>query len=759
MNTQSLQKQSRYIEAFFQHSLTPLVILDREFNFIRVNEAYAKAGQREVDDFPGHNHFEFYPSDAKAIFEEVVRTKQPFQISARPFVYSDHPEWGVTYWDWTLTPLLDDEGEVEVLVFALEDVTKQKRVEIELKKHREHLEELVRERTRELEEATARLQTEINERKQTESKLNYLASFPKQNPNPVMEMDLSGSIRYINSAALKLFPDICEQGLDHPWFADWAAVVAYFQAGPNDTRVRDVMVGERYYQQSFYYSASECFVRIYGFDITDRKQMEGKLQKSEEKYRNIVETANEGIWEIDDQTCTTYVNQKMADLLGYTVEEMIGTSSYDYIDQADKTLADSRLASRKVEKHGQTEFKFRRKDGSFIWVISKSTTIFDVDGSFAGAFAMFTDITDRKRAEVAIEAARQESEERYQDLFKRSPGAIILHDGVRILEVNPAVGVMLKFENPDDLIGTKVLDIVAPEYRELASSRIQLILDQEVSTSSKEICLVRRDGSPVYVESVSGICRYHGRKIVQVILHNITKRKELERELQETNSRLHELTKEMMTTLEEERRMISRELHDEAGQALTALKMYIELILKGVPTDAVELRQRIGEAVKLTDQTLKDIRRLAQDLRPPGLDALGLNLTLEDFCYEFGKRVGLDIKYQGCKLPVLSGIARISLFRFLQEALTNVVKHAKADTVYVRLGYQCQQISLAVNDNGLGFELNNVELKRESLGLVGMRERLSILGGTLTIDSKPGQGTSMLATIPWEVADDPDLNR
>jgi len=112
-----------YLDAFFERSLTPLVLLDRDFNFIRVNEAYAKAWRREVDDFPGHNHFEFYPSDAQAIFEAVRRSREPISVEARPVVFPDHPEWGVTYWDWTLTPLLDESGEVEALVLSLQDVT------------------------------------------------------------------------------------------------------------------------------------------------------------------------------------------------------------------------------------------------------------------------------------------------------------------------------------------------------------------------------------------------------------------------------------------------------------------------------------------------------------------------------------------------------------------------------------------------------------------------------------------------------------
>jgi len=135
--TREVREQARILDSFFKFSTTPFVILDRGFNFIRVNEAYAKACHRDVSEFPGHNHFEFYPSDAKAKFEQVVRTKRPYVATARPFCFPDHPEWGTTYWDWTLTPVVDDAGEVEYLVFSLEDVTEHKRADEAIKRERQ----------------------------------------------------------------------------------------------------------------------------------------------------------------------------------------------------------------------------------------------------------------------------------------------------------------------------------------------------------------------------------------------------------------------------------------------------------------------------------------------------------------------------------------------------------------------------------------------------------------------------------------------
>lgn len=126
---EALRRQSRMHEAFFDQAVICFALLDPQYNFIRVNEAYAKACRRKVEDFPGRNHFELFPSDAKRIFDEVIRTRQPFQTAARPFTFEDQPGRGVTYWDWTLVPVLDDKGELEFLVFALNEVTERKLAE------------------------------------------------------------------------------------------------------------------------------------------------------------------------------------------------------------------------------------------------------------------------------------------------------------------------------------------------------------------------------------------------------------------------------------------------------------------------------------------------------------------------------------------------------------------------------------------------------------------------------------------------------
>ena len=155
-----LKERTRVLEAFFAHTITPLVFLDKDFNFIRVNAAYAQACQRDVSQFPGHNHFDLYPNaENQAIFTRVAQTRIPYQAVAKAFVFPDHPEWGVTYWDWTLVPILDDTGAVEFLVFSLSDVTDRKKAEDEVHRLNEELEMRVQRRTAQLEAANRELES------------------------------------------------------------------------------------------------------------------------------------------------------------------------------------------------------------------------------------------------------------------------------------------------------------------------------------------------------------------------------------------------------------------------------------------------------------------------------------------------------------------------------------------------------------------------------------------------------------------------
>jgi PAS domain S-box-containing protein len=211
------------------------------------------------------------------------------------------------------------------------------------------------------------------------------------------------------------------------------------------------------------------------------------------------------------------------------------------------------------------------------------------------------------------------------------------------------------------------------------------------------------------------------------------------------------LSQRLIEAQETERRRVSRDLHDQAGQSLTALKIGLELMQADLRADSEKSHQSLQEAVTLANETLEQIRLLAQDLRPPELDVVGLNPTLEDYCHDFAEHARLSIDYAGTELPELPDAVSICFYRVLQEALTNVAKHAHASHVWVALRCDADTLSLSVEDDGQGFDVpSEVSVARQprGIGLVGMRERLELLGGRLEIKSRPGQGTRLVAYAP-----------
>jgi len=205
---------------------------------------------------------------------------------------------------------------------------------------------------------------------------------------------------------------------------------------------------------------------------------------------------------------------------------------------------------------------------------------------------------------------------------------------------------------------------------------------------------------------------------------------------------------------ENERRRISRELHDEIGQALYAIKFNLEMIDKDLPQQTPLLRGRLGEAKSLASQTLTSMRQLALDLRPAMLDELGLIPTLRWYIQNFSNRLGIGSSFETIGLEEkLSPEIETAFYRIVQEALNNIAKHAQADRVEISLVKKDSRIYASIQDNGRGFDLDKVlhpESPERGFGIVGIQERVSLLGGQLEIQSRPGFGTVISIEIPYE---------
>jgi len=214
---------------------------------------------------------------------------------------------------------------------------------------------------------------------------------------------------------------------------------------------------------------------------------------------------------------------------------------------------------------------------------------------------------------------------------------------------------------------------------------------------------------------------------------------------------LQGLANRLVSAQEEERQRISLELHDDSGQALTALKIKLTMIHKNLPQGCLHLHAPLEDTISLLSDAMERIRSIAHDLHPPALDAVGLDQALDDYCQRIGRQTGMRIDYMGTNLPNLPEHYGISIYRIVQEALNNAIKHAKASYATVRLSTKDNDIFLKITDNGVGFDPNMQAPgdSKKGLGLQSISERIEALGGTLNIYSQPGRGTTLFVEVPW----------
>jgi PAS domain S-box-containing protein len=267
-------------------------------------------------------------------------------------------------------------------------------------------------------------------------------------------------------------------------------------------------------------------------ELRMRQHTETALRQSEQRYRRIIETTEEGIWMIDTDNQTTFVNQKMADMLGYTVDEMSGAPLFAFMDAEGQAIAKASLERRRQGIREQIEAKFRRRDSGVLWALVATNPVEDDEGRYAGALAMVTDITERKLAERAL----QESEERFRCLSEATFEGIVVSDQGRHLAVNAAFVAMMGYSN-EEAARMTALDFTAPEYHELVMEKIRSGDEQPY-----EAIDVRKDGSRFPAEVRGRNMPYQGRMVRVIAVRDITERKQAERALRESEERFRRLS-------------------------------------------------------------------------------------------------------------------------------------------------------------------------------------------------------------------------
>jgi len=426
-------------------------------------------------------------------------------------------------------------------------------------------------------------------------------------------------------------------------------------------------------------------------------------------------------------------------------QDLAGRSHYEVFPDLPERWRDAhrRILAGAVERC--EEDSYIASDGSTGWLQWESLPWRKVDGEIGGLILFTQVITARKRAEEALRA----SEERFAKIFHLSPfrmGILRIRDGV-VLEVNDAWTRETGFSRAE-VINESIFKF-SSSMGEGMVENLQHVLKAPKPIINLDVRFTSKDGREAIASTSAVMFDLDGEPCYLWVANDITEQKHAEEALRALSARLH-------SAREEEGTRIAREIHDELGGILTGLKWDLEKIDKtlnnsGEGSRLFEVHNRISSMTGLIETTINTVRRIASELRPGVLDDLGLVAAVEWQIEQFQARSGLKCHWTNDAGDIeLSRERATAVFRILQEVLTNVLRHAGAANLYVKLGRSKNYFEMEVKDDGRGITDSQIWNSR-SLGLLGMRERALLVGGEVSITGNEDGGTTVLIRVPFEV--------
>ncbi|MGB7731757.1 MAG: PAS domain S-box protein [Candidatus Acidiferrum sp.] len=486
------------------------------------------------------------------------------------------------------------------------------------------------------------------------------------------------------------------------------------------------------------------FVRGMAHDFTDILQAQKALRESEERLRVAAEVGRMYAWEWDPTSDSVLRSAECAGILGLDDASQKGVAKdYFALIHPDDRAGLWSLANSLTPKESsyRTQYRRFRPDGTLLWLEESGRATFDEAGKMVRLVGMTADITEGKQAEEKLRA----SEDRSRQIVQRSPVAMLVTHGLEqknellndkftalfgySLDEIPSVAQWWSLAYPDDM------------YREKVRVEWQMRVKDAIKKGSEiepmEAMVRCKDGSYRYVQFY--FASLGETNLVSVV--DLTDRKIAQEELAKVGGRLIEAQ-------EEERSRIARELHDDIGQQIALLA--IELAeLGGMPLESCAgIRKHINKLQKHVSELCKDVEAISHELHSSKLELLGLKAAVRSLCKEFANYHKVKVDFHEKDLPkLLPKDIAICLFRVAQEALRNGVKHSQADRFQVQLSGRCGSVCLSVRDAGVGFDPETV-MNRQGLGLISMRERITLVKGTIAIRSKPQGGTEIHCSVP-----------
>lgn len=463
-------------------------------------------------------------------------------------------------------------------------------------------------------------------------------------------------------------------------------------------------------------------------DITGRKRAE----EARLRHAAIVESSEDAILSVSLDGVIVTWNPGAQRMFGYTEKEVVGKPITIIVpperpDEENKILETLR-AGASIE---QFETVRVSKTGKRVDVSLSISPIKDPTGTTIGYAGIERDITKRKRAEEASLG----SEQRYRLLFERNVAGVGIGslDG-RLLDCNDGWARILGCESKDELIGRQ-----ASEFYFHPAERQRLLneLLENQAVFSRELQMRRKDGSPVWVLfNAAALNSEHNVPIVQSTMIDISEWKRAE-------EALAGMTRKLIEAQEQERSRIGRELHDDINQRLAMLSVELEQL----GDNSFEVNSRVQELREELRQISDDVQAISHDLHSSHLEYLGAIAGMKSWCKEVAGRRKIEVAFSSDLSGHLALDVGLPLFRVLQEAVTNSIKHSGQKRIEVQLREDSGEIHLVVRDSGKGFDVKTA-LQGKGLGLTSMRERVRLVNGTIAIDSQPTVGTTIHVRVP-----------
>jgi PAS domain S-box-containing protein len=489
-----------------------------------------------------------------------------------------------------------------------------------------------------------------------------------------------------------------------------------------------------------------------GRDVTESRTVKLQLQESEQFYRALIDDAQNATMLLDETGVIKFSSKAVEEILGYRSDEVIGQNAFGFINHKDLGWA---LESFEKEKQDNPEFKsivvrLKKKNGDWIWCMIRGHNMMD-NPFVKGMVIHFYDDTLRKTASDAL----KESEKRFRSLIADLQIGVFLanHKG-EIIMCNAALGKMVSIPE-EALVGKNVYDIMSDNMIDEKGNPIPL--EQRPLTKSLKLKQGIRDyvigvkhpvtGEQSWIMVNSNPVLNDAGEIQHVIcsVMNITERKKLERALiTEQINHQKQLTQATIDGQEKERRELGKELHDNIGQQLTTVKLFLDMAKSGVDNETNEM---LNMATKGISDLINEVRAMSRSLVPHTLNDLGLTESLMELISSLNRLQSLSFffHHQGFEEAVLAGNKQLMIYRIVQEQLNNIIKHSGATEATVNLSISGNCAILTIQDNGQGFDLKSL---RKGLGFTNIRNRAELFGGTAQILSAPGEGCLLKVSIP-----------